>query len=562
MIALVRTSGERRGPPARPVAAAHRPVDARHHGAADRGPDRRPPLQRGVLRRRRAAARGADRRRGLGLGAGDRRARLRAQRSGAAVFEHRAVRRLARSTCARRTPTTTRRSRWPAASSRTLATLRAMSVAVTARVGAGDSPMTEASLVKDLGTELEQFMPAAIADAIARACRGHDVAADAAADARLRHPVRADLLAARRHARDAARHDRARTGAAMNELADALRPPARRRLSAGPVRAIETAAAAADGAAVARHRDVGLPRRARSRSRRRRRAAPGRRVRAVRRRRPPRAAAAGGAHPARARAARDGRHRGAATGRSPSPARPHVALPTAPIACPRATPYGRVADWVVVASGTTAGACCPSAAPSGSRRGVHGSLRADLRWAAPPADAIDVPQAARLAPRPAPPSPRRSSPARCSASLRHDRRPSPTSGSSSAARSASSRRSSTSSRSWPSTSPPRTWRAEIGCAGAGPLPDPLRAAARQVAHQRGGGARDVDRARGARRDRHHRRARPAALHAPPARMARRLRRRDALEPHPRPRPAGRRRRALALDFMRAALIPRNEDIRP
>lgn len=48
-----------------------------------------------------------------------------------------------------------------------LATLRSMSVAVTARVGAGESAMTEASLVKDLGTELEQLMPLAIADALA-----------------------------------------------------------------------------------------------------------------------------------------------------------------------------------------------------------------------------------------------------------------------------------------------------------------------------------------------------------------------------------------------------------
>ena len=49
------------------------------------------------------------------------------------------------------------------------ATLRSMSVAVTAKVGAGGSPMTEASLVKDLGTELEQFTPIAIADAVATA---------------------------------------------------------------------------------------------------------------------------------------------------------------------------------------------------------------------------------------------------------------------------------------------------------------------------------------------------------------------------------------------------------
>ena len=47
------------------------------------------------------------------------------------------------------------------------AALRSLSVAVTARVGAGGSPMAEASLVKDLGTELEQFMPLAIANALA-----------------------------------------------------------------------------------------------------------------------------------------------------------------------------------------------------------------------------------------------------------------------------------------------------------------------------------------------------------------------------------------------------------
>ena len=60
------------------------------------------------------------------------------------------------------------------------ATLRSMSVAVTAKVGAGGSPMTEAALVKDLGTELEQFVPLAIADALATA-RGD--ANDAAASA-------------------------------------------------------------------------------------------------------------------------------------------------------------------------------------------------------------------------------------------------------------------------------------------------------------------------------------------------------------------------------------------
>ncbi|HEY4547415.1 MAG TPA: acyl-CoA dehydrogenase family protein [Pedomonas sp.] len=45
-----------------------------------------------------------------------------------------------------------------------LATLRAMSIAVTARLAAGESPVTEASLVKDLGTTLEQSVPTLIGD--------------------------------------------------------------------------------------------------------------------------------------------------------------------------------------------------------------------------------------------------------------------------------------------------------------------------------------------------------------------------------------------------------------
>lgn len=50
-----------------------------------------------------------------------------------------------------------------------LAALRSMSVAVTTRLAAGESPMTEASLVKDLGTEFEQLVPVAIADMLASA---------------------------------------------------------------------------------------------------------------------------------------------------------------------------------------------------------------------------------------------------------------------------------------------------------------------------------------------------------------------------------------------------------
>ena len=45
-----------------------------------------------------------------------------------------------------------------------LAALRAMSIAVTARLAAGDQPVVEASLLKDLGTSFEQTIPVAIAD--------------------------------------------------------------------------------------------------------------------------------------------------------------------------------------------------------------------------------------------------------------------------------------------------------------------------------------------------------------------------------------------------------------
>jgi alkylation response protein AidB-like acyl-CoA dehydrogenase len=45
-----------------------------------------------------------------------------------------------------------------------LAALRAMSIAVTGRLAAGEQPIVEASLLKDLGTGLEQAIPVAIAD--------------------------------------------------------------------------------------------------------------------------------------------------------------------------------------------------------------------------------------------------------------------------------------------------------------------------------------------------------------------------------------------------------------
>jgi len=48
-----------------------------------------------------------------------------------------------------------------------LATLRNMSIAVTARLARGESPVIEAALVKDIGTEFEQSIPAIIEAAIA-----------------------------------------------------------------------------------------------------------------------------------------------------------------------------------------------------------------------------------------------------------------------------------------------------------------------------------------------------------------------------------------------------------
>ncbi|MFD2577644.1 hypothetical protein ACFSTD_01330 [Novosphingobium colocasiae] len=45
-----------------------------------------------------------------------------------------------------------------------LATLRAMSIACTARLVAGESPVVEASIVKDRGTGFEQHLPSVIGD--------------------------------------------------------------------------------------------------------------------------------------------------------------------------------------------------------------------------------------------------------------------------------------------------------------------------------------------------------------------------------------------------------------
>ena len=49
-----------------------------------------------------------------------------------------------------------------------LAVLRAMSIAVTAKLAAGESPVVEASLIKDLGTSFEQSIPVLISEMLSR----------------------------------------------------------------------------------------------------------------------------------------------------------------------------------------------------------------------------------------------------------------------------------------------------------------------------------------------------------------------------------------------------------
>jgi alkylation response protein AidB-like acyl-CoA dehydrogenase len=49
-----------------------------------------------------------------------------------------------------------------------LSVLRSMSIACTARLALGESPVVEASLVKDLGTQFEQDLPRLIGDDLAR----------------------------------------------------------------------------------------------------------------------------------------------------------------------------------------------------------------------------------------------------------------------------------------------------------------------------------------------------------------------------------------------------------
>src|SRR3990167_3054958 len=70
-------------------------------------------------------------------------------------------------TCLRRSPDASAHAAAIGRFATHLATLRNMSIAVTAKLVNGESPLVEAALVKDIGTEFEQSIPAVIEAAIA-----------------------------------------------------------------------------------------------------------------------------------------------------------------------------------------------------------------------------------------------------------------------------------------------------------------------------------------------------------------------------------------------------------
>ncbi|MBT9465925.1 acyl-CoA dehydrogenase family protein [Hydrogenophaga sp.] len=70
-------------------------------------------------------------------------------------------------TCLRNTPAVSAHAATIGRFATHLATLRNMSIAVTAKLVNGESPLVEAALVKDIGTEFEQSIPAVIGAAIA-----------------------------------------------------------------------------------------------------------------------------------------------------------------------------------------------------------------------------------------------------------------------------------------------------------------------------------------------------------------------------------------------------------
>ena len=94
-----------------------------------------------------------------------------------------------------------------------------MSLSVAVMLQAGENPNLEAAVVKDVGTIFEQEIPEVVHALLGLEADDRQRASDlqqVLAYLVQRAPV---VLPARRHARDPARHHRARAGAPMNETA-------------------------------------------------------------------------------------------------------------------------------------------------------------------------------------------------------------------------------------------------------------------------------------------------------------------------------------------------------
>ena len=100
--------------------------------------------------------------------------------------------------------------------SRSLHTLRRMSVSVNGMLQAGKEPVVEGSIVKDMGTVWEQKLPGRVRELAAFIEEDRRQPRDAGRAAALRHHDRAQAHHPGRHHRSPARHHRARLGSALN----------------------------------------------------------------------------------------------------------------------------------------------------------------------------------------------------------------------------------------------------------------------------------------------------------------------------------------------------------
>jgi hypothetical protein len=103
-------------------------------------------------------------------------------------------------------------------------TLRQLSMSTAAKLAAGEDPMVEASVVKELGNAFEQDMPRRVQAILD--CDWNGRKRSRPASSRPAHRI-AQLLAARRHARSDPRDHRTRIGTAMSAARDMLCDTAR-----------------------------------------------------------------------------------------------------------------------------------------------------------------------------------------------------------------------------------------------------------------------------------------------------------------------------------------------